>query len=342
MASWQYPDKLSLAHVPTPLLPLERLSRQLGGQHRLWIKRDDMTGSVLSGNKVRKLEFTLADALANGADTLLTCGGVQSNHCRATAVLGAQLGLHVHLLLRGAMLDLQQPTGNVLLDMLCGADIELYDPVYYARHFNTLVEDAMDRLRQAGRKPYFITTGASDAVGVWGYVKACEEMLADFAQRGIKRPYIVCASGSGGTQAGLIAGNLLHDLDASIYGINVCDDESYFLKKIRTDLRAWNKRYRLQCPVDEWPVDVIDGYVGAGYAKANDELLALIADIARMEGVILDPVYTGKAFYGLLNEISKGRFERGRDIVFLHTGGVFGLYPYASAFSSVFGAGSAA
>ncbi len=334
MPTWRYPEKLSLAHTPTPLLPLDRLSKQLGGQHRLWIKRDDMTGSVLSGNKVRKLEFTLADALAQGANALLTCGGVQSNHCRATAILGAQLGLHVHLILRGTVMDLQQPTGNVLLDMLCGAEIEMYEPAYYTRHFNVLIEDVMDRLRQAGRKPYFITTGASDAVGVWGYVNACEELAHDFAQHGIQQPYIVCASGSGGTQAGLVAGNVLHALGASVCGINVCDDENWFIKKIRTDLRAWNKRYQLHCPVDDWPIDVIDGYVGGGYAKVSDALLKLIADIAQMEGVILDPVYTGKAFYGLLNEIRKGRFESGRDIVFLHTGGVFGLYPYASAFPS--------
>jgi D-cysteine desulfhydrase len=335
MAGWQYPQRLTLAHVPTPLLPLDRLSAQLGGRHRIWIKRDDMTGSVLSGNKVRKLEFTLADALAQGANALVTCGGLQSNHCRATAILGAQLGLRVHLVLRGTEAECARLDGNLLLDRLCGASQERHAPADYIAHFDGLITSAMTRLQRDGFRPYFITTGASDAVGVWGYVHACQELAGDLAKQGITQPVIVCASGSGGTQAGLMAGNVLHGLNALVCSFNVCDDAAWFQKKIRDDLMAWNARYGLQCPVGDWPVHVIDGYVGAGYARVSNELLALIADVAQLEGVILDPVYTGKAFYGLLSEISRGRFDEYRDIVFLHTGGVFGVYPYAGAFTDL-------
>ncbi len=335
MAGWRYPDKLSLACLPTPLQPLDRLSERLGTGQRIWVKRDDLTGCAISGNKVRKLEFLFADALAQGADTVITCGGVQSNHCRATAVLGAQLGLKVHLILRGTQADIQTLCGNVLIDRLCGADIELHAAPYYSKNFKTLYRDAHDRLEQQGQKPYWITTGGSDAVGVWGYINACEELQADFAKYGIQQPHIVCASGSGGTQAGLVAGNALHELGATVWGINVCDDEDYFLRKIRDDLKAWKKKYTLPFSLADWPLNVIDGYVGAGYGKASDELLALIADVARMEGVILDPVYTGKAFYGMLSEIQQGRFDDADDVVFVHTGGIFGLQAYADQFDTV-------
>ena len=335
MGGWRYPEKLSLACLPTPLQPLDRLSERLGTGQRLWVKRDDLTGSAISGNKVRKLEFTLAHALAAGADTIVTCGGVQSNHCRATAVLAAQLGLKVHLILRGTAAELEPLAGNVLLDLLCGAEIELHEPAHYQKHFTALYRAALDRYEQQGSKPYWITTGASDGVGVWGYFNACEELQADFARHGIAQPHIVCASGSGGTQAGLIAGNVLHELNASIWGINVCDDENYFRKKIRADLKAWKKLHRLPFAVDDWDIQLIDGYVGDGYGKASDELLGLIADVARMEGLILDPVYTGKAFYGLISELQRGRFDGARDIVFVHTGGIFGLQPYAAQFAAL-------
>jgi D-cysteine desulfhydrase len=166
-------------------------------------------------------------------------------------------------------------------------------------------------------------------------VNACEELKADFARQDILAPHIVCASGSGGTQAGLIAGNILHELGATISGINVCDDEAYFKKKILSDLKAWKKKFRLPFTVEEWEINVMDGYVGEGYAMASDELLALIADVARMEGLILDPVYTGKAFYGMISELQRGRFANARDIVFIHTGGIFGLQPYAERFAAI-------
>lgn len=333
--SWQYPPSLALARQQTPLVLLSRLSEQLGTDQRLWLKRDDLTGCATSGNKIRKLEFLLADARARGADTLVTCGGIQSNHARATALLAAQTGFECHLLLRGSEADAATLQGNLLLDHLAGAHVHVYEESYYRRHFRQMVEKHLFELEQAGKKPYWIDTGGSDAVGLWGYVKACEELRADFSREHIVNPYIVCADGSGGTHAGLIAGNQLHGLHAEIIGINVCDDEAYFRKKIGRDLAQWNERFALQLPVADWPIRVIDGYVGEGYAKAHDELLAMIADIARIEGVIFDPVYTGKAFYGMLSEIAQGNLDDADDIVFVHTGGIFGLAPFAEQFKRV-------
>ena len=333
--NWQYPDRLALARQHTPLVLLPRLSEQLGTDQRIWLKRDDLTGCATSGNKIRKLEFLLADARARGADTVVTCGGVQSNHARATALACAQLGFECHLLLRSSETEQALMSGNLLLDYLAGAHVHIQSEQRYRQQFRQMVEQCLFELEQQGKKPYWIDTGGSDAVGLWGYIGTCEELRADFSREHIVNPYIVCADGSGGTHAGLIAGNQLHQLNAEVLGINVCDDAAYFHKKITRDLQQWNARFQLELPVAEWPINVIDGYVGEGYARAHDELLAMIADVARLEGVLFDPVYTGKAFYGLLSEIAQGNLDEADDIVFIHTGGVFGLQPYAEQFKRV-------
>lgn len=332
---WQYPARLSLARQATPLVLLQRLSERLDTGQRIWLKRDDLTGCATSGNKIRKLEFLLADARAQGCDTVVTCGGVQSNHARATALAAAQEGFDCHLLLRSSVAEIPSLTGNLLLDYLTGAQVHIYPQDHYRQKFRQLVSAHMDELKRAGRKPYWIGTGGSDAVGLWGYVAACEELKQDFTANHIVNPYIICADGSGGTHAGLVAGNVLHGLGADVLGINVCDDADYFCQKIAGDLRAWGERYQLDLPVENWPIEVIDGYVGDGYACADDDLLAMIADIARSEGVVFDPVYTGKAFYGLLSEIERGNLDEADDIVFIHTGGIFGLEAFRQQFSSL-------
>ncbi len=326
-----YPPSLSLAQLPTPLQPLDRLRKKTGGP-RIWIKRDDLTGCATSGNKIRKLEFTLANALAQGCDTVITCGGIQSNHCRTTALLGAQLGLTVHLVLRGEKRgekrgeNPNEPAdGNLLLDELAGAHISYYAPVDYQRNLEELMVQWLRHYEDQGRKVCLIPTGASDGIGVWGYIRCCEELAADFLQHDIKPRHIISATGSGGTQAGLTAGNVLHELSAEVWGINVCDDENYFLQKVRADLRDWQQRYNQSLNVDELDIHVIDGYVGPGYAKATKDIFQTIRLLAKLEGILLDPVYSGKAFHGLLEEIKKGRFSDSDDIVFIHTGGLFGL-----------------
>jgi len=325
-----YPRKIELARTPTPLQYLERASGKWGCGHRLWVKRDDLTGSTLSGNKVRKLEFIAAHAIDNGYDTLITCGGLQSNHCRATAFVGAQLGLVVHLLLRGE--EPPERDGNLLLDHLAGATVSCYPTGQYVSDIDDLFLQWQTHYADQGRKALAIPTGGSDGIGVWGYIAACEELAEDFQTASIEQAHIVTATGSGGTQAGLTLGVALHQLPATVWGVNVCDDEQYFLDKVASDAADWRVRYPDAPPVDVQP-RVLDGYVGQGYGIANDAVFALIAELSRLEGLVLDPVYTGKAFAGMLAEIAGGRFEGCRDIVFVHTGGIFGLFPQRSGFN---------
>ncbi len=326
-----YPRKIKLAQTPTPLQYLERASREWGHGHRLWVKRDDLTGCTLSGNKVRKLEFITAHAIDNGFDTLLTCGGVQSNHCRATALVGAQLGLGVHLLLRGEAPG--EADGNFLLDHLAGAQINCYDPAYFVREIDALFRHWQEDYAARGRRAMVVPTGGSDGIGAWGYIAACEELAADFRAAGIGQAHIVTATGSGGTQAGLTLGAALHQLPATVWGVNVCDNARYFLDKVASDAAEWQRRYPDAPAVSVTP-RVLDGYVGEGYAIASPAVFELIADLSRLEGLVLDPVYTGKAFAGMLAEIADGRFADCRDIVFVHTGGIFGLFPQKSAFDA--------
>jgi D-cysteine desulfhydrase len=325
-----YPRKIDLASTPTPLQYLERASEKWGGGHRLWVKRDDLTGCTLSGNKVRKLEFIAAHAIDNGYDTLITCGGLQSNHCRATAFAGAQLGLAVHLLLRGVQPD--ESEGNLFLDELAGATINCYPTRQYVSEIDDLFRQWQAHYADRGHKALAIPTGGSDGIGVWGYIAACEELAADFACAGIEQAHIITASGSGGTQAGLTLGTALHQLPATVWGVNVCDDEQYFLDKVAADAADWRRRYPQVPNVDAQP-RVLDGYVGQGYGIADKEVFDLIAQLSRLEGLVLDPVYTGKAFAGMLTEIAAGRFEGCTDIVFIHTGGIFGVFPQRAGFT---------
>lgn len=324
-----YPPRLDLALTPTPLQPLQRASERWGNGHRLWVKRDDLTGCALSGNKVRKLEFIGAHARQGDYDTLITCGGLQSNHCRATALAGAQLGLDVHLVLRGEQQDAQG--GNYLLDQLAGAQIDCYPARHYIPELEAILSGWRDHYASLGRKALVIPTGGSDGIGAWGYIRACEELAADFSRVGIEDAHIVTASGSGGTQAGLTLGVALHEVAATVWGVNVCDDEAYFLAKVHEDAADWRRRYPAVPDLQIEP-RVLDGYVGDGYGVASAEVFQLIAEMAALEGIILDPVYSGKAFYGLIQEILKGRFDGTRDIVFMHTGGLFGVFPQADGF----------
>ncbi len=318
-----YPPKLSLAQTPTPLTLLERLSAQVGGP-RIWVKRDDMTGGVVSGNKIRKLEFSLAAAIEQGCDTVITCGGVQSNHCRTTAILCAQLGLKCHLILRGA----EEPAdGNLLLDKLAGAEISYYPNTEYTARAGEILQYWRDYYAEQGCKAFAIPVGASDGIGLWGYIAACKELQADFKQHGIKPAHIITATGSGGTQGGLTVGNALYQLGATVWGINVCDDADYFRRKVLEDMRQWQQWYQQSLEVSQLPINVIDGYVGAGYARASEAVFATIKKVAKSEGLVLDPVYTGKAFHGMLDQIRQGRFDGCDDIVYIHTGGIFGLFP---------------
>ena len=329
-----YPDRLALAQLPTPLQLLERLSAQFSGP-RIWVKRDDLTDCALSGNKIRKLEFTLARALAEGCDTLITCGGVQSNHCRATAILGARLGLKVHLILRDEELREEglrgdrpsaAPDGNLFLDYLAGAEVSIYPKAEFQSRQRELFEYWSQHYAAQGRKPYLIPTGASDGTGVWAYVHCIEELAGDFQRADIQPSHIIHATGSGGTQAGLSLGCALHQLDAQVLGIAVCDNAAYFQRKVMADIVDWQSRYKVSSLPENLSVQVNDDFIGPGYSRAGPEVFATIKQLAALEGLLLDPVYTGKAFHGMLTLIEQGYFADSSDIVFVHTGGLFGLF----------------
>lgn len=318
------PPRVSLARLPTPLVPLDRFSRIAGGP-RIWLKRDDVTDTAASGNKLRKLEFSVAQAQAEGANVLITCGGVQSNHCRATAIVASQLGLTSHLILRGKPSD--PADGNLLLDQLVGANITFVSTAEYVSDLDGIYRRIEDEYRSRGQTPFSIPVGASDEIGLWGYIEAVAELRHDFHSHSINPGYVVSAAGSGGTLGGLILGRHLHGVNARMLAFNVCDDEAYFVNKIQGDFERWQQRYEHSLDRVQLPIEVIDGYVGPGYGRADPHVFDTIRSVARSEGVIFDPVYTGKAFDAMLTEMKKGRFDDTDDIVFLHTGGIYGLFP---------------
>jgi D-cysteine desulfhydrase len=331
MAAVTPPRRLSLARTGTPLERLERTSAALGVD--LWLKRDDLTGSELTGNKVRKLEFLLAEAVDQGADVVITCGGEQSNHCRATALAAARVGLSAHLVLRTD--DPSRPpaaTGNILLDRLCGASIRWISRPDWARR-NQILDDEAAALRAAGRRPYVIPEGGSNALGAWGYIACAEELAADLAPLDPVPTTIVYACGSGGTGAGLILGARMLDLKARgirVAGINVCDDRDYFVASIGRMCAEASARWPGLPVIGADEIDIVDGHVGLGYARSRPEELMTIRDLCRRDGVVLDPVYTGKAFHGLVTELAQNPHRFGARIVFVHTGGIFGLFPAAA------------
>jgi D-cysteine desulfhydrase len=327
-----FPSMVELARLQTPLEPMERLGKELGIE--LLCKRDDLTGAVLTGNKVRKLEFLLAEALNQGCDTVITCGGEQSNHARATAICAARLGLGCHLLLRTP--DPENPpgpTGNILLDRLAGATIRWITPEQYGRRDELMAEEAKRLAEEDQRDPFVIPEGGSNALGAWGYVR-CAQELCD--QLGRVDATIVYAVGSGGTAAGLIAGCKLLDLPYRLVGVCVCDDRATFRRRISGILEQMAERYSVDVRVEPESIEIWEDYVGLGYALNRDEELSCIRHLARLEGLILDPVYSGKAMFGLLSELRAGR-KLSEPVVFLHTGGVFGLFPKAEQLDPLLG-----
>lgn len=301
----------------------------------IWLKRDDLTHSTASGNKIRKLEFCLAEAKQQQAGVVLTYGGLQSNHCRATALLCAQLGLRCHLVLRSTAEPDEPADGNLLLDQLAGARITYVPARELAANAKAIENDIVAEYQQQGLSTYCIPIGASDATGLWGYVAAAAELATDFDIHSISPAHIVTASGSGGTQSGLMVGAHAFGLGTKVWGINVCDDQNWFNKKIREDLTQWEAKYHSGIDVNALAINILDGHVGEGYARASDEVLETIGAVAKSEGIVFDPVYTGKAFHGLLKEIAAGRFDQPEDLVFMHTGGVFGVFPFKQRFSQL-------
>ena len=317
------PAKHSLANLPTRIEQMPVISKQLGIP--VYLKRDDQTGSEFNGNKVRKIEYAVAEALRQGCDTLITCGGIQSNHCRATAAIAAKLGLKSILLLR-----INEPPpvcGNYLLDLLFGAEIRFCSPDEYRSSRNELMEHIGKEIEAEGRRGYILPEGASNGIGCFGYFDCMQEIVNQESVLDVCFDTIVVAEGSGGTHAGLHLANQLLGLNKRVVSFCVCDDQAYFRKAVLSICNSCLNYMGLSFSLDINDIEVIDQYVGIGYALSTPEELSFISKTARENGVLFDPVYTGKAFLGLCREVERGNFNNARNILFIHTGGVFGLFP---------------
>jgi len=275
---------------------------------------------------VRKLEYLLADAEAQGCDIVLTCGGDQSNHCRATAIAARQRGLDATLFLR--VIDPKMPpspSANLLLDRVVGAEVRFISRGEYVRR-REIMANAADELRSKGRKPYVIPEGGSNALGSRGYVD-CVAEIAEQLPEPEKKTTIVYAAGSAGTGAGLITGIGIRDLPWRAVGVNVCDDRSYFVNAIGEIVEQLVSEHGAKLSFTRESIEILDGFVGRGYALSRAEELAAMLALARLTGLVLDPVYTGKAWYGLTETLKRDPHALGERIVFLHSGGIYGIFP---------------
>ena len=320
-----------LGHWPTRLEPMLRLRQQLGGPN-LFIKRDDCTGLASGGSKTRKLEFLVADALGQGADTLLTHGAVQSNHVRQTAAAAAFSGLACEAMLEARVAQAPQEyaeSGNVFLDRLFGARLHQVPG-------GTVMDDALEalaaQLRAAGRKPYVIPGGGSNALGSLGYVECVRELRQQCIEMGLKKPHLVHATGSAGTQAGLLAGIHALGLGWPVTGIGVRaprevqETRVHGLAQRALDLLGVN----LALPREAVLAD--DNFIGAGYGVPTDSMLEAVQMLAGCEGILLDPVYTGKGMAGMISMLRAKAFAPDEDVIFIHTGGSAALFSYRWAF----------
>ncbi len=322
-------DRLALANLPTPLTAADRLT-EAWGSPRIWIKRDDLTGFGLSGNKIRKLEYHLAAAREAGASALITAGAAQSNHCRATALAAAQLGFDCHLFLRTSDgLPVDEPTGNHLLHHLSGAVLHFVTPEQYAGRTEMMAAKAAE-LKGAGTPAWVIPEGASDYLGMLGFAEAGRELAGQLA--GYDGPPAVWhASSSGGTTAGLAMAASQTNHAFVVVGTSVGDTVAELNDRLAAIWQETSRHRSLSKNIRS-PI-LTDAYIGGGYGVVSDEELRCQLEVTRLTGLLFDPVYTGKAIYALREEIRSGRMDEYSDIVFWHTGGGFGVF--AHDFSAV-------
>jgi L-cysteate sulfo-lyase len=318
--------RLGLADLPTPLEPLKRLTTHLGGP-TLWVKREDMTGLGFGGNKLRKLDFVLHEAIAAGADTLVSGGVVQSNSQRQVAAAAARLGLECHLAVYQGRLAPPTPeyetSGNALLNRLFGAT--LHD-VPWTGDRNGAIRALVEQLRANGRRPYFVPYGVSSALGAVGYATTIVEIAQQSEALGFEPSAIVHCSGSAGTQAGLVVGAASALPDTRIIGIDI-DAEP---ERVRADVIRYAAAAAdlLQVPFSEANVEVVAGHAGPAYGVPHAATIEALKLAGRLEALALDPVYSGKGLAGLLALIRDGRWRRGDNVIFLHTGGTPSLFAY--------------
>jgi L-cysteate sulfo-lyase len=315
--------KISFAGFPTPLQRMPRLSRVLGGP-RLFVKRDDMTDLAFGGNKARKLELLFADAKDQGTDVLIATGAVQSNCACIVASAARRLGMKPVLVLVGKEPDVYD--GNLLLDKLLSAEIRFVDG--HGLHVEDLMNSLADEFKAKGHNPYIIPVGASTPLTVPGYVLAMEELVNQFKEIGETIDYIVCACGTGGTQAGLIFGAKLLDVTAKILGASVFASKADASRTVAQLVNGSAELLDVDLSIVPEDVTVFDDYIKEGYGVLNKEVTEAIKLVAETEGIFLDPVYTGKAMVMLIDLIKKGYFKKGDNVVFFHTGGLPALFLY--------------
>jgi D-cysteine desulfhydrase len=308
--------RLHFAHLPTPVETLPRLSEALGGPHLL-IKRDDQTGLAFGGNKTRKLEFLLAEAREQGAKTLITGGALQSNHCRQTAAAAARFGFKCILVLTGEKPE--QPSANLMLDQLFGAEI-----VYVAdrKDRDSILQETFDQATNEGKKPYLVPYGGSNATGALGYAFAMKELI----DQSVGADWIVFATSSGGTHAGLLLGQRVFGFSGKILGISVDESEEWLKQEVSQLASATSEKVGER--IEFTPADVLVNadYCDAGYGVVTEREREAIQLFAQCEGLLLDPVYTGRAAAGMIDLIRKGFFKRDETVLFLHTGGLPALF----------------
>jgi D-cysteine desulfhydrase len=318
-----FPKSLNLTLPNTPIVEISGKNNT-----RIWLKRDDLTGMELSGNKIRKLDFLIQDAIEHKASGIITCGGLQSNHCRAAAYAATKVGLESILFLRGQ--PEEKPTGNLFLNLLVGATIYYVTPEDY-QIIDSIMEKKSQELKKGGKQFYVIPEGGSNEVGAWGYVKCFNEILEQLTNQNLSVDAIAVSTGSGGTHAGLYLGKLLNKSAIDVISINVCDDAEFFKTKIKDIIDKFGQRYSQKFDFDKKDIRIYDGFTGDGYGLINDREVNVIKEFIKREGIVLDPVYTAKAFLGLEKIIEEGIVDY-KNVLFIHTGGIFGLFPLAGKF----------
>ena len=326
--------RAELAHLPTPLEPMPALSKHLGGP-TLYIKRDDCTGLATGGNKTRKLEYLMGDALAEGADTVITAGAVQSNHTRQTAAAAAKLGLRCeHVLLRSHHSNDPEygHNGNVLLNRLLGAELHYLEA---GSDVAGAMAETAEAVRARGGKPYTIPVGGSSPIGAMGYVAAAREVEAQADALGFQIDCVVTATASGSSQSGLVVGFRGVSSAASVIGFNVYLEDSVVEAHVREVAEAAAGMLGITGGIPRDAIVVNGDYRGSGYGVPTKEMVEAVSLLARHEGIVLDPVYTGKAFAGLVGLVREGFFKASDNIVFLHTGGIPELFVYRSTFDAL-------
>lgn len=323
--------RVKLGHLPTPLEPMDRLSAQIGGP-RIWVKRDDCTGLSSGGNKTRKLEYLMADAQRSGADTIITQGATQSNHARQTAAAAAKLGMACHILLEdrtGSDDGAYILNGNVLLDRLHGAPVSKRAG---GTDMNAEMAALAETLLEAGKVPYIIPGGGSNAIGALGYVNCARELADQAAEMGLSIDALVHATGSSGTQAGLVTGLAAIQSDIHLLGIGVRAPQEKQEQMVYDLAVKTAAHLDTGVSIARSAVRADCSYVGPGYGRPTDGMVAAIKLLARTEGLLFDPVYSGKGLDGLLSLMSKGYFDGMDNVVFLHTGGSAALFGYPEIF----------